>query len=80
MINEKLIYQEQAEEILRELAIKDLLPRLEKMLADDLEEEAFFEDTIEAFIKRFQDLRKQLKDYSKSDVSISFNTFLITNK
>ena len=76
----KLVYQKQAWEILQELTTKDLLPKLEKMMVDDLEEETFFDETLEAFINQYQALRKQFQAYGNSDQSISFNTFLIKNK
>lgn len=76
----KLVYQKQVWEILQELTTKDLLPKLEKMMVDDLEEETFFDETLEAFINQYQALRKQFQAYANSDQSISFNTFLIKNK
>ena len=76
----KLFYQKQTWEILNELITKDFLPKLEKMLTDDLEEEVFSDEIFENFKNQYQNLKKQLKAYSDSDLSLSFNTFLIANK
>ena len=50
------------------------------MLTDDLEEEVFSDEIFENFKNQYQNLKKQLKAYSDSDLSLSFNTFLIANK
>lgn len=66
-------------QILQELIIKDFLPKLEKMLIDDLEEEIFFDDVFEAFRNQYQNLIKQNKDYRNFGKAITFKTFLIKN-
>lgn len=66
-------------QILQELILKDFLPRLEKMLIDDLEEEIFFDDVFEDFKNQYKNLVKQNKSYKNSDQDISFETFLIKN-
>jgi hypothetical protein len=76
----KLCYQKQTGEILNELITKDFLPKLEKMLTDDLEEEVFSDEIFENFKNQYQNLKKQLKAYNDSDLSLSFNAFLIANK
>lgn len=64
-------------QILHELITKDFLPKLEKMLIDDLEEEIFFDDVFEAFKNQYKNLIKQNKAYKNSNKNISFETFLI---
>ena len=64
-------------QILQELITKDFLPKLEKMLFDDLEEEIFFDDVFEAFKNQYKNLIKQNKAYKNSNKNISFETFLI---
>ena len=76
----KICYQKQTWEILNELITKDFLPKLEKMLTDDLEEEVFSDEIFENFKNQYQNLKKQLKAYNDSDLSLSFNAFLIANK
>lgn len=65
--------------ILHELIIRDFLPKLEKMLIDDLDEEIFFEDVFEDFKNQYKNLIKQNKSYKNSDQDISFEAFLIKN-
>lgn len=72
MQNDTEIFQ-----ILHELITKDFLPKLEKMLIDDLEEEIFFDDVFEAFKNQYKNLIKQNKAYKNSNKNISFETFLI---